>query len=243
MNYHFMKRPVLLALLVAMPLLVSDNSRAQEDFVFSGKPSQFDDYGYAVIGAEWKFKPGEDRIIYVCWENPTQENALAREWVRDQIEKTWQKHTKLEFRGWQRCAEENRGIRIVIRDDGPRVEQFGKNLDGVKNGMVLNATFRNWNTVFSADGRTCQDADLRGSCIRTIAAHEFGHALGFAHEQNRPDTPGECRAEHGQGQLEEKILTPYDSHSVMNYCNPKYGNFGELSALDIKAAQALYGAP
>jgi len=39
------------------------------------------------------------------------------------------------------------------------------------------------------------------------------------------------------------MLTPYDPQSIMNYCNPDYNNHGELSALDIKAAQKLYGAP
>ena len=75
----------------------------------------------------------------------------------------------------------------------------------------------------------------------SIAVHEFGHALGFAHEQNRPDTPGECSAKHGQGQKKEKALTPYDPKSVMNYCNPDWNNNGELSQLDIKAAQKMYG--
>jgi hypothetical protein len=38
------------------------------------------------------------------------------------------------------------------------------------------------------------------------------------------------------------MLTPYDPHSVMNYCNQKYNNDGQLSDLDVKALQQIYGA-
>jgi hypothetical protein len=38
------------------------------------------------------------------------------------------------------------------------------------------------------------------------------------------------------------LLTPYDPHSVMNYCNQKYNNDGQLSDLDKQAVQQLYGA-
>jgi hypothetical protein len=83
---------------------------------------------------------------------------------------------------------------------------------------------------------------MRESCIRSITVHEFGHAIGFAHEQNRPDTPGECD-EVAQGTDGDLMLSPWDLHSVMNYCNPKYNNNGELSAFDIKAVAYIYGAP
>jgi hypothetical protein len=80
---------------------------------------------------------------------------------------------------------------------------------------------------------------MRESCIRSIAVHEFGHAIGFAHEQNRNDTPGEC-AEKPQGPNGDVMLTPWDLHSVMNYCNPVYNNNGVLSDDDIISVNKIY---
>ncbi len=97
--------------------------------------------------------------------------------------------------------------------------------------MVLNFTFENW-------GRECRQT--REDCVRAIAVHEFGHAIGFTHEQNRPDSPGECR-ELSQGPDPDTLLTPYDPDSVMNYCNKKWNNDGFLSEADIDAVQTLYG--
>ena len=89
---------LMVALGAMMPSLGS--ARAQESFVFRGKPPEFVDFGYLVRGAAWIFKPDEERVIFVCWENPTPNNEAARSWVNDQINKTWQRHTALEFRGW-----------------------------------------------------------------------------------------------------------------------------------------------
>jgi hypothetical protein len=203
-----------------------------ENYVFTAKPPEFEDYGYLVRDAAWNFSEREP-VIFVCWENPTPENSQERVWVQAQINETWQRYARVDFRGWAACAEKNAGIRIVFADEGPHVNAFGAKIDGMKNGMLLNYRFENW-------GQSCQAE--REACIRSIAVHEFGHALGFAHEQNRPDTPGECSAVHGQDQSKERMLTPYDPRSVMNYCNPKYNNNGQLSKLDIAAVQKVYGA-
>lgn len=220
---------IVMAVAASMALAVA--SRAE---VFVGKPRQFDDFGYMVLGAAWTFAQGAPKVIFVCWENPTAANSKSRGWVQDQVEKTWQKNSPIAFKGWQACAPDNSGIRIRIQDEGPHVKAFGKHLNGMRSGMILNDTFENW-------GTTCRNK--LESCVRSIAAHEFGHALGFAHEQNRPDTPGECASVHGQDQSQEQTLTPYDPRSIMNYCNPEFNNKGELSPLDIKALQKVYGPP
>jgi hypothetical protein len=207
------------------------NVEAPTDLLISitqAEEKNITDKAYPNMSSKWPFN-----VVFVCWENPIEANQRERSLVRESIEDTWGKHSALKFLGWQKCQQDTTGIRILIKDIGPYVEDLGRGLDGLRNGMVLNFTFNNW-------GQPCQSR--RDSCIRSIAVHEFGHAIGFAHEQNRPDTPGECN-EPSQGPDGNLLLTPWDSNSVMNYCNPIYNNDGKLSEFDIKAVAFIYGSP
>lgn len=183
-----------------------------------------DDSIYAASSLLWKTKS-----IPVCWENPGN-NATQRTWVKDQITKTWDTASSLDFTGWQTCAATSSGIRIRIEDSGPHTKGLGTQLDGVSAGMVLNFTFKNWST-------SCQGQEE--SCIRSIAVHEFGHAIGFGHEQNREDTPSSCTAEP-QGSDGDLVIGAWDLSSVMNYCNPEYNGNGNLSKTDLDAVRLAY---
>ncbi|WP_134679875.1 M12 family metallopeptidase [Paracoccus ravus] len=178
------------------------------------------------------------RNIDVCWENPDAASFDDLYSVMRAVVQTWQVHSDLKFEWTMKCGRNSRGIRVLVDDSGPRARFLGRHLDGKRNGVVLNFSYRNWSPV-------CRSSEAkRRACNKSIAVHEFGHALGFSHEQNRHDTPGECASQNNkQGQSGDVELTRWDIRSVMNYCNPTYNNNGNLSVGDIGGLQAVYGVP
>jgi hypothetical protein len=210
------------------------------DQLNQGRAELIDDHALVAMDSIW---PKERREIHVCWENPENTTQSQRDIVEGAVKHAWGDPSGLGFL-WAKgaCVKTTYGLRIFVEDSaaqgphtnclgGDETKCLGRFLDGLDHGIVLNFTYRKW-------ARSC--LEKVEYCNKAIAVHEFGHAIGFAHEQNHPKAPGECQKLKDGPNGELTPLTSYDPDSVMNYCNAKFNNDGELSKWDRNALERIY---
>ena len=198
--------------------------------ILVGSPVAAQDYGTTTNALKGEGRTWERDSIPVCFEQSAATWPDERAWVQDAVERSWEAASAIDFNLWQDCAADGDGIRVAFSDEVPHTKELGSSLDGVPDGLVINVEYQNFNVA-------CRDPNVREQCVRSTAVREFGHALGFGHEQRQADAEGCTAALQGSDAFLD--LTPYDPDSVMRYCAGPMTT--KLSVLDVAGVRGLYG--
>jgi hypothetical protein len=217
---------------LAFASLTTPHDRANADQALRSGEIISKRFGYILTKKKW-----DSPRIAVCWESLPDSTADDRTLVQSAVAGSWEHSSRVRFIGWKECVGTEMGIRIAVRDESPQTLKLGNLLMDRPKGMTLNFTMKKWTPRHCAQGRD--------ACMQAVAIHEFGHALAFSHEQNRPDRPDKpqdwCN-ETAQGANGDYMTAVYDPASIMNYCNLNWSGKAGLSSIDVEALQAVYGA-
>ena len=175
--------------------------------------------------------------IPVCWITPgfEREKRIVRQAVLD----TWEYYADLSFTGWDDCPAQGDAqlVRVRINNHDATDAGAGGSAALGTNALSQAGLAANVNLGFNPDG----SADKQR--VEYIGVHEFGHVLGFEHEQDLPgNVEGPAHCDQTAGIDPNGVpVTAFDRNSVMNYCNADGNGQGRLTDIDILGVRAVYG--
>lgn len=219
-----------------------------------------------LVGITTGYWTGSPPMIPVCWINPndsavaqldgggTVPESTLRLWVREGIEGSWARFGRVNFTGWGTCPAwnpaTNNAIRLSIKNSGGSYTCVGKP------GCVASQQGGVWNIYYDSEPPPAGSPWCRSStdnlrkCVRSMAIHEMGHALGFGHGEEQPNYAG-ATGPGGCTNLADLVWPPwrtygsYDYDSIMSTCAQGFADpltdKQQLSRNDIAALQTAYG--
>jgi hypothetical protein len=222
--------------------------------------------------------PWPDGVVNVCFSGADGNNPTLLAEAQRVLADSWSKAASITFPGWQQCnlqpgpngnfstvqlhfctaTSNSQFCPIAFYDNKTQSAGGFRGLTFGGQGVVP-FTFPNPNEEqpvvslpFTPGVRDVSlvgdDGDKLLTRFRYEVIHEFGHALGFEHEQDRPDNLNPAT---GQPFCNNTIMpsggtteTVFDYNSIMDYCarDPVTGGFPtHLSSLDIEGVRKVYG--
>jgi hypothetical protein len=190
-----------------------------------------------------------NQTVPVCFhQSPLLKNDHTREMnmIRHAIERTWARYANFTLT-WNGLCTNSGGSQLRI-NLGPHTQEDGSSDGQTQYEGMANLTPASTPLDVDADKNIFHNPGIRlwiqddwGSQLSRLeycAIHEFGHALGFAHEQDSFANPNKTSGCTGLGYSGHQY-GPWDQDSIMNYCADT--EHGYLSDGDREGATDIYG--